>query len=331
MKTKACLIFIVSVLLLVMSGCRPAPPNEERIKRTLPNEITKLSVNNPFYEYEWESEYIEDNLDVLSVKIEKRQTNEKDDTAYCVIDLQNEFYHFTKYLILNYVYYDEGGWMLENWTTYREDAYEILKNPFEENAVERKMNFLEEEPNAKAISCSLEGDTITYRTQYKKKSTFCTEEGERIDTYTFNGTSWISSCDISNVNRIWDISGEWIFYKEEPDSFFKKWCIMNISESDIPNSKAKGTIKYMYARESFGEWNVTSDEYRLEEDCDITIQNNKLILSFTRSWDRDMTITFEMPEKISDHPAAYIYNANGEKSDRYFQNDILLKVAKDKK
>ena len=101
MKKIALPIFICAILFTLLTSCGiPKPPNEARIANSLPNDLTTVIIANPFDAMD--SDVYE--MNIKAVIVEKRQTNEKSDIAYCWVILENEYYRFTKYLKLNYNY-----------------------------------------------------------------------------------------------------------------------------------------------------------------------------------------------------------------------------------
>lgn len=94
MKKKILLILFAMLLCTILSSCGiPKPPENEQIIQDLPEEITTIIIENPFdltnadvYE-----------MEVKNLLIEKRQTDGKSDLIYCIIDLENQYYHYTKY------------------------------------------------------------------------------------------------------------------------------------------------------------------------------------------------------------------------------------------
>lgn len=86
-------LFVGVAMLLLLSSCGvPKPPNEIKIASDVPEDIRTITIGDPFGATNPEAFL----MDVKSVAIEKRKTNKKDDAAYCVVELENEYYAFTK-------------------------------------------------------------------------------------------------------------------------------------------------------------------------------------------------------------------------------------------
>ena len=128
---KCVLLALAGVMLCVfLTSCGiPKPPNEKEIKKELPKEITTITENSPFDGGD-ASVY---DLEVQSLVIDKRQTNEKEDIAYVTIELENEWYHVTKHLVLLYNYYDKGGWILDDFYRSEETEVSLLGNSMVED------------------------------------------------------------------------------------------------------------------------------------------------------------------------------------------------------
>ena len=116
MKEKHILLLLISILFcFLLTSCGiPKPPEANQINQDFSEQYSTFSVENPFDET---NPYVYDMN--ISASVDKRQTNEKSDNAYCRVQLVNEYYKITKYLKLTYFFYDKGGWILENCTEYQ--------------------------------------------------------------------------------------------------------------------------------------------------------------------------------------------------------------------
>ena len=113
MKLKTVMFAILlSGLFCILTACgAPKPLQETQIKANLPDEVKSINIEAPYPDMDGIYE-----MDVKSIAIEKRQTNDKSDVVYCTLELSSNLYHFTKHILLHYNYYDKGGWILDSWS-----------------------------------------------------------------------------------------------------------------------------------------------------------------------------------------------------------------------
>jgi hypothetical protein len=72
---------------------------------------------------------IKNEMSVKNVTIDRRQTNDKEDIVFAVIDMENDNIHHTAYYTLYINYYDTGGWMLDSWKSYQADTFYPVNPP----------------------------------------------------------------------------------------------------------------------------------------------------------------------------------------------------------
>lgn len=96
--------------LLWLTACGSSVPSKKQMAEDLSEDVRTIYI----YDNYEETPLV---LDVTDITIEKRQTNEKDDTVYCTVTMENENYRYIADYILFYNYYDEGGWILDNCCT----------------------------------------------------------------------------------------------------------------------------------------------------------------------------------------------------------------------
>lgn len=199
---KSILLTLTGVMLcMFLTSCGiPKPPNEKEIKTALPEEITTIIENSPF---DGGDSQIYD-LEVQSLVIDKRQTNEKEDIAYVTIELENEWYHVTKHLVLLYNYYDKGGWILDDYYHSSETEVSLVGNPMIETA-KNAAPYIIPGFTAEYIGCSedFELGQITFHYQYSETSVYV----ELIHSYsvTYQCMSMIADHDLDSVS--WSITG----------------------------------------------------------------------------------------------------------------------------
>lgn len=207
--------FLLSIMLCVfLTSCGiPEPPGEKEISQTLPDEIKTLIVENPFDQtnadlYEMETK----------TTIVKRQTNEKEDLAYCEVQLKCEYYQIVKYLELNFNYYDKGGWILDGYSEYQDPEWKLLKCPFNVGEVIYPVYELFPQVEFKRTEEWLDDGAVDF---------YFTVEDPR-ENGTYSGTAsvelffdfitarWDYYVNTNQVKFIWDIEGEWQYSKNTP-------------------------------------------------------------------------------------------------------------------
>ena len=199
--------------ILVMSGCQsiPAPPDEEAISEYLPSILTDPYVNDAPL-----------NLPLSNVEIEKRQTNEKDDHVYFHYEMSDGDYILTGGYYFYYVYYDEGGWILENTSEYGATELRYTGSdfpdwpmsvdllPFEwvlEQVAALKYDSIEE------VDCKkIDDRTFQFTYNVQKKVSDCNYSGNVKVNYTLQESGcldfdWVSEVDSSEITRTMDIVG----------------------------------------------------------------------------------------------------------------------------
>ena len=104
-----CGLGLIVILLIVIFNLGIAPVKDSQIKDDL---MCNDSILNCFYsDYVQESEY-----ELKKYELVKRQTNKdvKEDNVFCSIEIENDYFNIMLDLQLYYVYYDKGGWFLED-------------------------------------------------------------------------------------------------------------------------------------------------------------------------------------------------------------------------
>lgn len=208
-KNGFSLIILYGFLVSIMCGCQsmPAPPDEKQIAEYLPSILT--------------DPYVDDeplNLSLSNVKIEKRQTNEKDDHVYFHYEMSNHDYVLTGGYYFYYVYYDEGGWILEDVSEYGETELGYTGNTFPAWPLGIDMWVLEQTTSLKYDSVEeieqkkIDNKTFQFIYNVQKNHLYCKEAGNVTVRYFLkeNGWmdyDWVSETDSSKVSLAWDVVG----------------------------------------------------------------------------------------------------------------------------
>lgn len=195
----------MTVVFLCLTACGvPSPPNEKEIAKDLPDDVVTAVINDPFNAIN-SNTYT---LNIKKVSIDKRQTNEKEDIAYCVVELENEYYCFTKYVKLYYNYYDKGGWSLEGYSEYQDSAWKLISCPFD---VEEASSALNDYTDIQYVEKNEDFDAGTIRFIFAVEDEYenVAAKGNVAVALEFDGDSWECNIDASNVDLEWDIEDHW--------------------------------------------------------------------------------------------------------------------------
>lgn len=238
-------LLVGTMLCIFLTSCSsiPKPPTETQIAKELPDGITTIVIENPF-DYTNADVY---KMNIEEVSIEKRQTNEKSDVVYCTVELSSEYYHFTKYVKLDYNYYDQGGWILDAWEYYNNTSYQILANPFSEDSAALKWAYEYSDVSLESTTLDTNQNSITYELQVENQHLYATIGGKLIDTYTFNGTQWTEYADASAIHTEWNIVGNWEYFEKDEKNSFVFGCALSIDSFDEGSASASGTCEFFYA------------------------------------------------------------------------------------
>ena len=155
-------------------------------------------------------------MNVNKVLIEKHQTNEQEDSAYCVIELENEFYQFTKYMKMNYNYDDKGGWILDNYSEYRDTEWKLLGCPLTAEDTAHMCNYSQVE--YKETATELENGLVTFYFDVEETHKNGKYKGTAAICCQFDGEEWACNRNIENVHFIWDIVGNQEYHNIEKTS-----------------------------------------------------------------------------------------------------------------
>ena len=206
MNDKHILLLLISILFcFLLTSCGiPKPPEANQINQDFSEQYSTFSVENPFDET---NPYVYDMN--ISASVDKRQTNEKSDNAYCRVQLVNEYYKITKYLKLTYFFYDKGGWILENCTEYQDPDYELLRCPFDAEEIAPLLTNDYSTVEFKEMNEHLSEGKIDFCFEVKDVQENVTSEGNVIVSLQYHGADWTYELDKSDVFLEWNIKGHW--------------------------------------------------------------------------------------------------------------------------
>ncbi len=89
----------------LLTGCMPKPPAETEAAEDLnQSDAVVMTISG-----------IKESLPVDTLTIDKSQVEKKEATYWCSAKQSNDYYACDTSYVLEYAYYDKGGWMLENY------------------------------------------------------------------------------------------------------------------------------------------------------------------------------------------------------------------------
>lgn len=216
--------FVIICVFTLLSGCGAKAPSEQQIMEDLEEEITTISIQNPFT-YEME----EQELEIVDIEIEKSQTKDSSYKADCIIEMENEYYSFTKYIECEYERYDRGKWFLENYREFEEEEYVVRENPFaEEDFISKRLGFIDF--YNLVVDMSFERDIVSISCSYEVDYEYMTKEINIYEEYSFAGNCWDSICYDETTNSNWNVEGVWELSSPKEGERFQ--LVMEAFDSD---------------------------------------------------------------------------------------------------
>lgn len=218
---------VLGLVLFCFFGCGEKTPNEKLIAELAEDE--SLNIMN------YATCGIDSDIDmgISSVIIEKAQINDKQTTAFCRFNLENDDYAAIVYYKLNLVYYDKGGWSIEDWTCY--DNYEISpKNGVAINIATSDVK--ESFPHKNICDLKVSNEELDLSTgvhklffDYSASSEVCDYIGDLSLKYSFNKDTaeWTLEDSLidNGVPTAWHADGE---YEVAINTYYIRFGIKNI-------------------------------------------------------------------------------------------------------
>ena len=115
LKSILCLI-VVFCISFSMFGCAENNKKDSKENGVSASQLKEDIKKSDFIQNCYSSDFVyESEYSYISHDIIKRQTNieEKEDIIYCNVTAQNKYFSVDFDVTLEYIYYDEGGWILE--------------------------------------------------------------------------------------------------------------------------------------------------------------------------------------------------------------------------
>lgn len=213
---------------------------------------------------------------IENYKIEKRQTNkkEKEDIVFCNVEIKNQYYKTDLELKLTYIYYDKGGWILENHNIISESTVPIsaiCKDEIPELRVEIK-NKQVDLTKANITSVNFDSANLLSSINYEYSDEFYTATGVVISKFENNIWSTIKSKDF----LLDDIRTNWnnVKFRQTLSGNFEYISYIDVSSGKkcagsswlFVNNESEKSIKDNYYTVDFPsvEYNISIDKISQE-------------------------------------------------------------------
>lgn len=184
---------VICLTMIALTGCGI---NSSQIKKDIKDEMLMLKIDNEDVQFE-----------VKKVSIENRKKSENTEEIDCEISLTNDYYNAHVYYKLNYVYFDGNGWMLEDYSSYKDPSIIPVQGVSEE-----KLDIdLYEYPNRELISKEFDKKTLVeiYEFNVDEKMDYLSYKGVIKVTYTFDKNKWNKDIDGSGLDFDLNVDGKW--------------------------------------------------------------------------------------------------------------------------
>lgn len=207
MKKRLLTICLLLAGMLCISGCGSSNLSENQIKEdlTAQGDIALIDIGYGSY-------FEERDLQITDVVINKRQTNEKDDTVYCTVTMEDDWYRCSADYVLYYNFYDQGGWILDDY--YAEGQMITPLKGVPEEFAEGELNNYFFDTYELVDSSFNEEDwsaELTYHLTYDRMNVSFDDDATLYYYFSSEGNegTWTPSLFYDETSFKWDVLGEW--------------------------------------------------------------------------------------------------------------------------
>lgn len=260
-KTKN-IFLILALACMFLVGCGNNIPEKKQITEDLSKVLTTINVSNPFT-----TEIETEQLEITNLEIEKSQTTDSTYTAYCIVDMENDYYRLKKYIVCEYLKYDGGVWELNNWIDYQDTEYSAYENPFSSEEAQSIYLSGNDYSNIE-FDMSFEENRLMCNLTYDVEYLYKTHTTHIYDEYYFNGSFWENTVHTTDGEDEWKIVGYWILEDSSGYPMFE----MEILSFDSDTLSGTGCCNFG----SDGSW---KNSYYIE-DAVIEMHGPELIIMF---------------------------------------------------
>lgn len=258
MKKRLVIIAAFTLAVCLLAACGTKGPSGKVINELI--QSNNLNVLSNAY-----TDYYGDPIvfNIENVDIELQQDNDKQSTVKCKISLDNADYSATVYYTLDLVYYDKGGWVLNN--VYEYNDYDLYpKHEYDESEgyprdpnkpMDLMVNYLEgihmpydmidaSAPDDFDLSSETE---ICYHLEYTGESQTCAYIGSADAYYSFNKRSGQWELSDFDTSPGYDITDWYLDKSIKCADWVNGVVYMRISDVDMLNHTA--TVEYYHTSE----------------------------------------------------------------------------------
>lgn len=262
LEIMLCVTVLLSSVLFLSSCSTGKGVSDSQLRKDIENSEKIETCFRSDFTYDSTYEYI-------SHKIIKRQTNinEKEDMVFCEITVENKYFNIVLETELKYIYYDQGGWILENMLI--TNTYPFAVAPPEKDLVTQ---FILNNSNDVGYICG-EFETPSYSDGYpnfygkngsnnkyvKNRRMYLEEANVQFSDFVFDSDNQIALLStMVSVGQIVNLQGDFRIFFDEKDG----WSFIEITEKTyLPvfeiNHRA---FDYSYAEGSF-KWKSYGKTY----------------------------------------------------------------------
>lgn len=234
-------------LMFVLTSCGMQTPDKKRLEAILPTEVLQYELDGECFTSK-----------VTDFEILGQQTNGKSDVADCKITLEDENLIRTAYIRLESSYWDQGGWMLDDYVVNAAEEF-MPKAEIDKNRVLDVLNAhgytdYDEVSYEESAGFSVGEYSINEEHRYLTVHGNVSAEAELVNNENMSYPtrySWATVMDDSLLQTDWNIGGTWYgeSYSESffsnPNEEYKPSLRVTISFYDvIQNDDNSGEFSY---------------------------------------------------------------------------------------
>lgn len=311
-----CAIIILSVIL-------SSPKKTGVSMNQIENDIFSLEYLEDYFYSEF-TYYDYNSIELDDLNVSKRQTNfdDKEDIIFCDVSLNDEYFNVTFTIKMNYIYYDEGGWILED-TSITNKIKRPIAAPEELSVILASIGDLNENKSKK-----LSSSTNLYAHSVENENIAGSLKGYTIEVlgYDYDAEQQIASLNVHTYNKFNDIYGTIIlqYFTENGD-----WGWKHISSNE-PDSSANVTIDSITSDfssliGSYVRYVNDNMEHSYINIKEIYTQTGEADLGYNRNYNFNIIETFLKPKGAMLGGYQYI-EATDEWDDTYYKNVFYRRV-----
>lgn len=176
----------------------------------------------------WEEAALPDQIPYTGCEVIKRQSNpeDKEDIVYCSVTGGEQFRQFTRQYQFLYIFYDEGGWILEEVTPYREEDWQEVYLDAEGNDIMESViwldNFTVDKLNRAHHLEEIDGVHYFVAQTDPGSCAVYNQDEERVITLHLS-----DPVDLSSIGKASDGSFRYVVRVDIPDTYTHQQLLLN--------------------------------------------------------------------------------------------------------